>query len=528
MKNEDEEELIIEEGNEDTFYTADGGNIFGIGFDKLFEKDELVVYNNFEMNSKRNFRNLSSAILETYNEIFLDEGGRFNEDLALILFNIISVKSKIVTNDKTTYEEFIALLDKITDDGDSLLLTTLSTYVEENYALDLDGITKASKDKKKKINEELQFKDSHAKVLLKIAYLYRIIIPLISVYFVYNKGWFPKTAKGTTSTDDEIEFDDINYSIFAHLFEKYANDPENKLRNKLYKLTYSKVSRTGYSDKKFWLAAENVAISSKSVSLDIYEKLLTNAIPKMSIDGDKNIVSFLTSVINNQIDFLFQNKFKDRITTIGNRSQNYSSEDDDSDSMTEFEQMQIQLTRKDEGSYIIRQLNIQRQMENIPTKMDVGIEDAEVKALIQDLNRNPIQEQLVAMMTLKYFNDRDAIGFLSFYQYATLVIACKKFLEKHKFVYLPQIITANCEKHKERTNICGKKVRPEILSSKKFKDLFASKYKNFSDDVERPFLAFIGTVYSSVFRDKDGNEIFDSSVKVAKIADEVLDLARLV
>jgi hypothetical protein len=532
------------ENNEDTFFIADSGNSFNIAFDRLFEQPELKVYDAFELNSKRNFKNLAPMILETYNEIFLDEGGRFNEDLALVLFNMLNAKSQImVSNETTSYESFIKLIDKITDDGNNLLLDTISKYVDSNYSLNLDEVTEETKEKKKKVNEELQFSDAHAKTLLKIAYLYRILIPIISVYFTYNKDTFNSSSKieegdnnNSNDEDDEedneeeapedMKFEEINSSIFAYLFEKFATNPK-ALRNKLYKLTYSRISKTAYSDKRFWTAAKNVAITKDTESLEIYKKLLTNAIPKLSLEKDKNVVSFLQSVINNQIDFLFQNKFKHKFTPLESTSTKYGDDDNDDD-VSEFEKMEIQVTRKDEGSYLLRKLNIDDVVKSIPEKFNVGVTDAEVKALLATLNRNSIQEEIVAMLTFKYFNDKQALKFITFYQYCFLVIACKKYLEAHKYIYLPMILTANCEKHKERTNICGKKVRPEILSSKKYEDLFKAKYKNFSEDIEKPFLAFIGTTYSSVFKDKDGNEILDGDVKVSKIAEELLDLAYLV
>jgi hypothetical protein len=160
--------------------------------------------------------------------------------------------------------------------------------------------------------------------------------------------------------------------------------------------------------------------------------------------------------------------------------------------------------------------------------MNVGVSDAEVKDMMQKITRNSIQEQIIAILTFKYFDDRDALKFVDFYQYCYLLICCRKYLLQQKYKYLPLILTANCEKHRERVNISGKKVRPEILSSKKYTDLIAEKYPNFSAEIEKPFLAFIGTVYSSVFKDNDGNEIFDSTVKVGKIAEEIVNLAKLI
>ena len=144
------------------------------------------------------------------------------------------------------------------------------------------------------------------------------------------------------------------------------------------------------------------------------------------------------------------------------------------------------------------------------------------------IKRNQIQEQIIAFLTFKYFGDKDALKFVDFYQYCYLLIVCKKYLIQQKFIYLPLILTANCERHRERVNISGKKVRPEILASKKYKELISEKYSNFSSELEKPFLSIIGTVYSSVFKDKDGNEIFNSTVKVGKIAEEFADLAKLV
>ena len=540
MENEEEKESQIL-GDERTFYTKDDGNIFGIAFDKIFKQEPLTVFDDFELNSKRNFKNLAPMILETYQQIFLDDEGCVNEDLALVLFNMLYAESKILQksskNEPMPYEEFISLVDKVTDDGDKLLMKAIGDFVDSHYALELDKITEETRAKKKKVNVELQFSDRHAKDLLKIAYLYRIMIPLVSVYFMYNKNNLVSVVADSPDFDEmmldvdesveELKFDEANSKIFAYLFDKFATNPE-ALRNKLYKFTSSRVSKTSFSDKRFWQIAKNVAVTEKTESLEIYKKLLTNAIPKLSIQKDKNAISFLQSVINNQIDFLFQNKFRDKFIPISIETSKYSPDDNDSNNVSEFEKMELLTTRKDEGSFIIRKLNIADVLPTIPEKMGVAVDDSEVKQLMKTLQRNSIQEGIVSMLTFKYFNDKDAMKYVTFYQYCYLVVACKKYLELKKFIYLPKILIYRCEKHKERSNICGKKVRPDILNSKKYRELFESKYVNFASEIERPFLSIIGTTYSSVFRDADGNDVFDGTVKVAKIAEEILDMAKLI
>ena len=528
----DEEQIDVDLGDINTFFVANNGKYFGVAFNKLFDEEDFGVYNTFEMSSKRNFKNLTPAILSTYEELFLDESGGIKDDCELIFCKLLKAKSDImVAENGVSYLDFIKYLESIMEGGDNLLINMIKKYVNDNYSLNLDKITSDTKAKNRKVNAELQFSDAHARDLLKIAYLYRVMIPLISEYFYYNKNSFSyknEAADGIAEEDTkELKFDEVNSSIFAYLFDRICDNPD-ALRSKLYRLTYSGVSKTSYSDKRFWLAAKNVSITEKTEALDIYKKILTNAIPKLSIDGDKNVISFLQSVINNQVDFLFQNKFKYHFVALGNTGNNVSVDDSDDDSnMSEFERIEIQQSRNDEGAYIIRKLNIKSTIDTIPEKMNVGVSDAEIKEAIKTIKRNPIQEQIIATMTFKYFGDKDALKFVTFYQYCLLLIACKKFLLAHKFIYLPLILTANCEKHRERVNISGKKVRPEILNSKKYTDLLKKKYENFSDEIEKPFLAFIGSVYSSVFKDEKGEEIFDSSVKVGKIAEEIVDLANL-
>jgi hypothetical protein len=537
MENKEKRDYKLDHGSEETFFSADGGNYFGVAFDRIFKQKTIGVYNLFEMSSKRNFKNLTGSILKTYEELFLEGKRKFSEEHAIVLFDILNAKSKLMVSENTSYEDFVKIVDSITTKHDRLLLKTVSEFVEKNYALQLDKITEEAREARKKVNEELQFSDAHAKNLLKIAYLFRVMIPLISVYFTYNKSLFAKNEEEAKSEDfEDMQFDEINASIFGHLFERVMEPTTktkgedkkraaNALRNKLYKLTYSRVSKTSYSDKRFWTTAKNQGITKDTVTLDIYKKLLVNAIPKLSIEGDRNIVSFFSSVVNNQIDFLFQNKFKYKYTSLGDTSEKYSDEDDDD---SEYERLEIQMLRKDEGMYALRKLSIEKILKSIPERFGVEVSDAEVKTEVTFANRHSIQEKVVAMMTFKYFKDKSAVKFLSFYQYTFLVLACRKYLEKHKFTLLPQILTASCEKHKERTNISGKRIRPMIQDSKKYKELFASKYRNFSEDIEKPLSSMIGTTYSSVFTGKDGKELFDSTIKVGKVAEELLDLAYLI
>lgn len=156
------------------------------------------------------------------------------------------------------------------------------------------------------------------------------------------------------------------------------------------------------------------------------------------------------------------------------------------------------------------------------------VSEKEIQEMYGFIKYNVIQERIISMLTFKYFKNTTSIKRLNAYEYAKVLVCCKKFLEKHKLFLLSQIIVNKCEKHRERVAITGTKIRVKIESSKKYQELFQKKYKNFKDEVEKPLSALISTIYSSVFKDENGNEIFDSAVKVGNIADELIEVAYLV
>ena len=90
---------------------------------------------------------------------------------------------------------------------------------------------------------------------------------------------------------------------------------------------------------------------------------------------------------------------------------------------------------------------------------------------------------------------------LSMYHFtniATLVIACKKYLEAHKFIYLPIILTSNCEKT-QREGLINKKVKPEILASKY--RLIHQNIQIFQKEIEKPFfIIYCNSACISIYR----------------------------
>jgi hypothetical protein len=520
---------FAKEAGDSIFYGTPDGSKFRIAFDALFAQPSLIVYDGFEMSAKRNFKNLTAYVVQTYNELFLGPKGKFDDEMTIPMLRILDAQSKVMITADMPIKDFIALMDAAMDSADGLLIKRIGDHVEKNYALDLNGITSDSMSKSHAVNDELMIRDDHAKTLLKIAYLYRVFIPLISQYFLYDKAMFSKAASDENGViQDGYEFDDVNRILFSHLFDIFAGDGD-ALRNKLYKLTYSRVIKTAFSAKKYWAKAKNVGITKETVTLDIYDKLQTNAVAKLIMDPNLNIVSFLQSVINNQLMFLMQNKFRDRYIIIDAKDDDSpgSTSDDDDDDQTEFERIEIDTARKDEGQKIIRDINIAQTLKNLPDSMNVSITQPEIEYAVKTKlpHVNSIQETIVGLLMDRYFDDVDAIKRLNSEQYAQVLVCCCKYLQQRKFSLLPKIMVCHCERIRDKLGVTAKS---DFESSKLYKELFSSKYGCFVDDAEYPMESLVSQIYASVFKDESGKYVMDGSYKIGDVAEELVKLALLI
>lgn len=505
----------------------DGGSYLSIDFEGIFEQKGLDVYHDFDLRAKRNFKNIAGLIGNTYSDIFFDENFNLKKGMDILFFNLLNIKYKLMTED-IYYSDFIEILDAFIESYDKRLLKAIEEHVKQNYTLILDAVTEDSKRKNKKVNTQLQLTDDHGVIIAQVACLFRILIPLVSEFFVYNKKNFPKNDTEDASDDfEDVRFEQANLEIFDHYFDMMAEDKSKAVKNKLFKLVSSRISKTIYSDRRFWGVAKSHGITKQSESVSIYKKIMTIAIPKLVVQQDINVVSFLQAIINNQIDFLLQNKFKFKAEIIDDARHSRFSDDDDD--VSEYDQIEAMMLRKDDGLFALRTISIQETLGRIRDAFNVEVTQDELRSVIKTFHKHEIQEQIVSFMTYKFFNDKSAVKFMTFNQYCLLVMYCKKYLTAHKFVILPKMLTAKCEKHRLRVNIIGKKTLPMIIESKKYNTLFRLKYEHYTKEIEKPLTTLIASSYSSTFKNEiDGSELFDSATKIGRIAEEFLDLAYLI
>ena len=124
-----EEEL---ENNEEIFSCYDDGNIFKINFEKLFGHEQLSVYDDFDLTTKRNFKNQSTEIVNTYKCIF-GEDDELNDGALVVMMKLLSAQSKIIRGadaQPMSVEEFYKAIDCILTAGDKYIIKRVHEYIE--------------------------------------------------------------------------------------------------------------------------------------------------------------------------------------------------------------------------------------------------------------------------------------------------------------------------------------------------------------------------------------------------------------
>lgn len=494
--------------NSNIFHLLKGSEDFIMSFDHIFKHELLEAYNKFDMSAKKTFKNISNLVVEAYNLIFIDEGGRFKEELTEEMHNILNAKvvriKRAADNIQYGYKDFIETMKGI---HTKKLLKVISDTVENDYDVDLDGLSLKSKT----VNEELQFKDKHAKAILKASILQKLMIPIISDYFVYNKSSY-------VGADVALTFEEAIANIFFEIFNTF-NDKSMSLDNKIYKLVESRFAPTQFTDKKFWAAAKIQGMTPESETRETYRKVIINGIPKLKINS--NVVTYFQSIIKNSIDFATQKKFKVKMKSVNLNSI-------DNDDLTEYEKIEVQMLRKDEGFLALRHLNNEECIKMLEKKYNVPNSKERFLEVRDKVDRNQVQEKLVHLFISKEFNDKNAINHLTYEQYMRCLYILSKHLEDCNFKYLPKFLLSKVVTLQEKATINGKRVRPKIMDSKEFTSLVQEKYGHYEKTITTPILSIIGTLYNNDFFDINGEEIMSANVKVQDIAYDIIQFVGII
>jgi hypothetical protein len=455
------------------YVTFDEKNrIIKVAFDKLFNREDIAHMNNFIIN-KRSYYNCLDLISEDIN-LILNSYTDFAYSLLEIRYNMATKK------DKYSYMEFYKDIERLFLENEELI-QAISDIVDKEYTLELDEDSNG-----KKINVELQVTDELNKVYLKSSIMMRLLIPLMCDY----------------NSDDDTK-ESLIYDIFTEIIKRFDNNSTSAL-NKLYKIIYSRVYQTKYSDVVIWTYLKNMSVDLQIIIKKYYKVVIKNIFPK--IKHDTSVISYLDVVIKQKLKFLFTYKYPISYKPL-------RAETTDDEELSEQEKMEINLLRNDQGVSIINEMSIMQEIARIKKKYNVTNEV--INKFINGRQLNSIQIYLIKIYYSNKFrinSDKRDIFYLLY--------GMMKDLEEMNFNVIPKILRCSIAQNVRKMNN-RKKLVEKIINSEKYTYLLRN-YLPITNilDKNNVILSLMTIKNSKFLNDKNEEVEFGTE----ELAEEVLDL----
>lgn len=211
----------------------------------------------------------------------------------------------------------------------------------------------------------------------------------------------------------------------------------------------------------------------------------------------------------------------------------------DSDGLTEFEKIEVNINRADEGINIITQASIQSMINSILKEYKITITEEEYNFYKDNIRNNEVQKDFVFNFFSKYVASYKNLYYCGIKEYTYLCIILKKILERNNFKILPRFITARPKNYVEKTSINKKEFLSRLFASKKFINLHEKKYRDIKDQLinNGKFVKMIASLKMNKFYDigdyqqfvatGEINEILIDE-KIENLSAEVLNFIELV
>lgn len=329
----------------------------------------------------------------------------------------------------------------------------IEEHAEKGYALAID---RSSLDMRQKRAQKVQqFKDEHAKVLMKTCAAARLAAPVLT------QMW-----KDCGCARMEMLIADV-YLRAMQIF-----GPDLDLASKLYKFCESDICSTRYRHQVIWKYFVTQAKDPAIVSRNIYRKLVVDILVKIDDEGakkDSNVISFLVSTIRNMLENMFQEDFPIAYKTVNMLRSN-------SDDSSEFEKMESNMAKLDEGQLVLTQVAVEEHMRELLAAIE-GQEGwpEELRAIRNSTKINFFQKNIVFLYNAKHARSYRSLHHVKREEYMAMLLFTKKLLQASGYRWLPELLTANWESSTKK-KLNRKEFLVQLTRSQIHKEVMEGKY----------------------------------------------------
>lgn len=434
------------------------------------DSEESKQLDYFAMNSKRSYN--SDETREhicrylNYFEKFYD----FDKELLMIIYEIKINIDYIPNYNKNM---FLNDINRYIIRNHNLT-RKIRHFVDDNYLMHLTNNNYKT--------PNLQFNNSHAKVLYEISLLTNMYIPLATHYMYIH---FIKTSE---------QIQQFMLDLFNLAMIKFEEERGIYIYDKLYETATSVVNKSKNPDKLLWEKNMIRGNNTTSQIRDSVQDIILQILPKYTYKN--NIINFNYYSSRQCLRF--------KITDISYEFNfnKLSSSKRDSDMNSEYDRFEARINKKDSGLFLQNKVSAEQTVNNIDIMFGPFYED-EInhykKKLTIDGNsiiNQKLQRQLVGYMYYSMLDDPITFKAVRNHtDYIKLIIAAKRKLLAIGMVFLPYVISSRI------IRIANKKVvsKKELLRYQNA-SLFNQLKDKYSDEkVINKIWELIGSVTSSSF-----------------------------
>lgn len=469
------------------------------------DTEESKQLDYFAMNTKRSYNSDKTrehiCQYMNYFEKFYD----YDKELLMIIYDI-----KFSIDYMRNYS-----VDNFMDDINRLIIRNSSItrkithFVDDNYNMKLSNNGGRT--------PNLQFNNSHAKILYEISMMMNMYIPLATHYMYMH---MVKQIKQSTDVQDFM------LQLFDMCIAKYEEEQQIYIYDKIYETALSVVNKSKNPDKKLWdknfIRGNNPTTHTKDSVVDVILQIM----PKYTYDN--NIINF--NYFSNRKSLQY------KITDIAYEFSftRLSSSERDADQNSEYDKYEARLNKRDEA--LALQNKVAAEQAALKIEALYGpFSDEEVehykKVLTRDGSQiiNKLTNQLVGYAFYREMGDPITWKNIpSSTDYIKLMIAAKRKYLEMGMVILPHIMSSKVIRLSSR-KVVSKNNAIEIKNAALYEE-FRMKYNN--PKIQQIWFELLGTIKSSSFEiiDWDSTNNAPSAIdgKPLPMVDDMIDEEMLV
>ena len=324
--------------------------------------------------------------------------------------------------------------------------------VEDNYRIDLSQTNTENI----KYSESLEFTNDHAKLLLVVSVIIKMLIPLILHYITLYK--------------DRKEIHNF-YLYYKPIFEIIEEEEHVNLYGKLFNSINVKVNLSETKNKLIWDKYEMEQEDTATYTEELLDKniIVDNVFKYLFI---KNIIAFNSVIIDTQLDFFVIKNLNINMREI--------STEKDSEGLSSLDKLEMNTIKIDESLVVLSKINIKQTIKRIKRQMKIEISKEEINFYKRFLVITDIGRSLVFYFYAKYFDGYRDLKSITKVQYIQLMILMKHALQLRGDIYLPQILSGGISGRINARTIHNSKLLDKITESEVYKNIIKEKYSSLS------------------------------------------------